>query len=194
LPKPRDIERWNDVPPGFRYTAKLSRLITHRRRPGEPQAFVDRFFEAIAPLAPRIANILAQFPPFFARDDDALDAFLRALPPGYRYVVEFRHPSWYCEPVYELLRAHGASLCLHDLDGAVAPLVTTGSVLYVRLHGPVRAYAGSYRRARLEYWAGVIRSLEGAVDETFVYFNNDERAFAARNAVLLRNIIGPPAA
>jgi uncharacterized protein YecE (DUF72 family) len=54
----------------------------------------------------------------------------------------------------------------------------------------VRAYAGSYRRVRLERWAQTIAALRGAVDETFVYFNNDERAFAPRNAALLQELIG----
>jgi uncharacterized protein YecE (DUF72 family) len=190
LPKPGDLARWNDVPPDFRYSVKMSRLVTHRRRPGEPRPFVDRFFASIAPLGNRIANVLAQFPPSFSRDDAALISFLDVLPRDHRYVVEFRHPSWYCEAVYELLRAYGASLCLHDMAGAIAPIVTTGPVLYVRLHGPVRAYTGSYRRARLERWAATIRRLEGGVGEVFVYFNNDERAFAPRNAAMLGEMLG----
>lgn len=189
LPKEADVARWAAVPPGFVYTVKLSRLITHRRAPGEPQRFVDNFFTAIAPLAPRVANVLAQFPPWFARDDVALERFLDALPAGHRYVVEFREPSWYAGEVYGRLRARGISLCLHDLRGSVTPLVLTGPVLYVRLHGPVRAYAGSYRRARLEAWAERLRALAPQADETFVYFNNDERAFAARNASTLRSLL-----
>jgi uncharacterized protein YecE (DUF72 family) len=189
LPKPHDVERWSRVPPGFRYTVKLSRLITHRRQPGTPRAFVENFFAAVAPLAPLVANVLAQLPPYLARDDSVLATFLDALPAGTRYVVEFRHPSWYCESVYELLRRRGISLCLHDLAGSSTPHVLTGPVQYVRLHGPVRAYAGSYRRVRLERWAAAIVEAAPAVAETFVYFNNDERAFAARNAVTLRELI-----
>ncbi|HYZ16357.1 MAG TPA: DUF72 domain-containing protein, partial [Candidatus Acidoferrum sp.] len=154
LPKEHDLARWAQVRPGFVYTVKLSRLITHRRRPGEQREFVENYFRAIAPLAPRIANVLAQFPPWFTRDDEALRSFLDALPAGYRYVVEFRDPSWYEDAVYALLRERGVSLCLHDMRGSETPPVITGPVLYIRLHGPVRAYAGSYRRARLEHWAG----------------------------------------
>ncbi|MEA2688249.1 MAG: hypothetical protein QOD51_856, partial [Candidatus Eremiobacteraeota bacterium] len=190
LPKEHDLARWSAVPPGFVYTVKLSRLITHRKRPGEPRAFVDNYMTRIAPLELHIANVLAQFPPFFSRDDDALRGFLDTLPSHHRYVVEFRHPSWYAEPVYALLRERGISLCLHDLRGSVAPIVITGPVLYVRLHGPVRAYAGSYRRARLEQWAATIRELAPQVDATFVYFNNDQNAYAPRNAATLREMLG----
>ena len=173
--------RWAAVPPGFVYTVKLSRLITHRKRPGEPRAFVDNYMRAIAPLEPHVANVLAQFPPWFARDDDALRNFLGTLPPHHRYVVEFRDPSWYVEPVYALLRERGISLCLHDLRGSIAPLVVTG---------PVRAYAGSYRRARLEQWGAAIRAMAPQVESVYVYFNNDEKAYAPKNAVTLRELLG----
>lgn len=190
LPKENDLARWAAVTPGFTYTVKLSRLITHRKRPGEPRAFVDTYMRAIAPLEPRIANVLAQFPPWFARDDDALRSFLDTLPPHHRYVVEFREPSWYDEAVYALLRARGVSLCVHDLRGSITPLVLTGPVLYIRLHGPVRAYAGSYGRAKLERWAATIRALAPQAGGTFVYFNNDEKAYAPRNALTLRELLG----
>ena len=189
LPKANDLARWAAVRPGFVYTVKLSRLITHRKRPGEPKEFVDTYMGRIAPLAPRIANVLAQFPPTWARDDDALRNFLDTLPPQHRYVVEFRHQSWYDEAVYALLRERGISLCLHDLAASVAPHVVTGPVLYVRLHGPVRAYAGSYRRVRLERWAGAIRAMASHVEQAFVYFNNDQHAYAPRNALTLQGML-----
>jgi uncharacterized protein YecE (DUF72 family) len=189
LPKEADLARWAAVATGFVYTVKLSRLITHRKRPGEPRAFVDNYMRAIAPLAPRIANVLAQFPPWFTRDDDVLRGFLDTLPPDHRYIVEFRDPSWYDEAVYALLRERGISLCIHDLRGSATPPVLTGTALYIRLHGPVRAYAGSYSRARLKTWARTIRDLAPRVAETFVYFNNDQNAYAPRNALTLVELL-----
>ncbi len=189
LPKEHDLARWAAVPPGFVYTVKLSRLITHRKRPGEPREFVENYMTRIAPLVPRIANFLAQFPPFWARDDDALRSFLDALPPQHRYVVEFRNPTWYHDDVYAILRERRMSLCLHDMRESVTPHVLTGPVLYVRLHGPVRAYAGSYSRKRLQQWAAVISAMAPQVDETFVYFNNDQNGYAPKNALTLIDLL-----
>jgi uncharacterized protein YecE (DUF72 family) len=62
-------------------------------------------------------------------------------------------------------------------------------VLYIRLHGPVRAYAGSYSRARLERWAATIRTLAPEAESTFVYFNNDQNAYAPRNALALMEML-----
>ena len=42
---------------------------------------------------------------------------------------------------------------------------------------------------RLERWAATIRALAPQVDATYVYFNNDERAFATRNALALRALL-----
>ena len=53
-----------------------------------------------------------------------------------------------------------------------------------------RAYAGSYSRARLEAWAVAIRALAPQVGATFVYFNNDQKAYAPRNAATLRALLG----
>ena len=211
LPKEHDLARWAAVPPGFVYTVKLSRLITHRKRPGEPRAFVDNFTPALyntADLAKKTSNVfraalgadnVIKQEPLMGGEDFSRYAregipsfffFLGTLPPHHRYVVEFRHPSWYDEAVYALLRERGMSLCLHDLRGSIAPLVVTGPVLYVRLHGPVRAYAGSYSRKRLEQWAATILELAPQVEVTFVYFNNDQNAYAPKNALALRKLLG----
>ncbi|MBV8602420.1 MAG: DUF72 domain-containing protein [Candidatus Eremiobacteraeota bacterium] len=190
LPKRDAIDRWlSAVPDGFRFAVKLSRLITHRRNLGEPQRFIDNFFAAIAPLAPKIATILVQLPPYLARDDALLDAFLAKLPPSYRYAVEFREPSWYAEQTYATLRRHGAALCVHDLRGSQAPDVVTAPFAYVRLHGPLRTYAGSYSNARLESWASRIASLTERAGEAWIYFNNDQRAYATKNAATLGELL-----
>lgn len=189
LPTERDIARCLDVPQDFVYTIKLSRLITHRNRPDSRPEFVANYYRAIEPLAPKIANVLAQFPPRWERNDDALRGFLAGLPRRHPVTVEFRHPSWYAPEVYAILRKAGVSLCLHDMAGSVAPHVLTGPTLYVRLHGPVRAYAGSYRRARMERWADAIAGLAPQTEAAYVYFNNDERAFATRNAETLITLL-----
>ncbi|HEY6235403.1 MAG TPA: DUF72 domain-containing protein [Candidatus Elarobacter sp.] len=129
-------------------------------------------------------------PPWFARDDDTLRGFLDTLPAHHRYVVEFRDRSWYDEAIYALLRERGIPLCLHDLRGSIAPLVVTGPVLYIRLHGPVRAYAGSYSRAKLAARADTIGALAPHTAATFVYFNNDEKTYAPRNTAALRELLG----
>ena len=109
--------RWSEAtPPDFVFAAKGSRYITHMKKLKDPAEALDRFFDPLAPLRPKLSVVLWQLPPRF--DVDALprlDAFLGALPRGVRHAVEFREPSWYLEETCAVLDAHGAAFCEHDL-------------------------------------------------------------------------------
>lgn len=194
LPTGTQVRRWCEaVPPGFRYTIKLSRLITHRQSlPQRVDAFIERYMERAACFEPALlAQILVQFPPRLERDDDHLRRFLEKLPRHHRYVVEFRHPSWHVEEVAAILRAHGAALCIHDYP-EVEPLldVTSPELAYVRLHGATALYAGSYSDRRLRGWLSRIRELAARARDVYVYFNNDTEAAAPGDAARLREMIG----
>ena len=73
---------------------------------------------------------------------------LDLLPPG-RHCFEFRHPSWFCDAVYELLRAHGAALAIGDHpERPWQPLVLTADWTFVRFHYGHRGRRGNYSRDR----------------------------------------------
>ena len=72
-----------------------------------------------------------------------------------RWAVEFRDPSWLHDDTYEVLRRHGAALCIHDLL-ADHPFVLTTDWTYIRFHGPnaiEQPYRGPYGVRRLRPWA-----------------------------------------
>ncbi|MBV8331298.1 MAG: DUF72 domain-containing protein [Candidatus Eremiobacteraeota bacterium] len=194
LPKAEQVRAWcAAVPPDFRYTVKLSRLITHRRDlPERLDDFVANYFERASCFVPSLlAQILIQFPPYLERDDDRLERFLRKLPPGYVYVVEFRHRSWFEPPVRALLERLGAGFCIHDYPGLRVPeWITTRSLAYLRLHGAAGLYVGSYSKRRLQRWAGRLRVYEREARDVYVYFNNDTAAAAPHDARLLRDLLG----
>jgi len=54
-----------------------------------------------------------------------------------------------------------------------------------RLHGPQLAYTGSYDRQALEDWASQVRSWRETGHDVFVFFDNDDQAFAVANALSL---------
>ena len=67
-------------------------------------------------------------------------------PSTLRWAVELREASWLHEETYEVLRRHGAALCIHDLL-AGHPWELTTDWTYVRFHGPratEAAYQGRY--------------------------------------------------
>jgi uncharacterized protein YecE (DUF72 family) len=101
-------------------------------------------------------------------------------------VVEFREPSWYDEPVYELLRRYDVALCLHDMQGSATGKLVVGPFIYVRFHFGTKKYGGRYPDVRLDDWADWLaaRAAEGL--QVFAYFNNDTGGHAPRDAVRLR--------
>ncbi|MEJ0000080.1 MAG: DUF72 domain-containing protein [Verrucomicrobiota bacterium] len=190
-PKPATVRAWREaVPESFRFAVKASRFITHLRRLLQPVASSRKFFRAIEPLAGQVAAVLFQLPATFRADAPRLKAFLGKMPKDYRYVFEFRHPSWFCDEVYDLLRGAGAALCWWDLKGAQSPREMTADFLYLRLHGPqAAAYRGSYPDAQLKEWRRRLLPAVRARKDILVYFDNDEKGYAPLNALGLAELM-----
>ncbi|HEU4657066.1 MAG TPA: DUF72 domain-containing protein [Capillimicrobium sp.] len=192
LPKVEAVGQWaRQTPPGFCFTVKVSRFATHMKRLTTVEDSSRRLAERIAPLAEagKLGPWLWQLPPQMRRDDDRLAAALNELPPG-RHTVEFRHPSWFCEPVWELLRWHGVAATIgHDARRELPDVPLTAPWTLIRFHYGERGRRGNYSEAELRAWAARVDDLRVEA-EVLAYFNNDWEAFAPRNAVALRRMLG----
>ncbi len=191
LPSAEAVDGWiAQTPPEFRFTVKASRYITHIKRLNSPEKYVQRFLKSIEPLAKarKLEAILWQLPPSFKRDDDRLDTALeaiRARAPG-RHAVEFRHPSWFTEDVYSLLRGHKAALAVaDDPEFSFQKHVRTTDWTYVRMHRG-RSSSRGYSPAELATWRRRIAAWRATTD-VLVYFNNSQEALAVDNAAVLRD-------
>ena len=189
LPLRTSVAHWVDgTPPNFVFAVKASRYLTHVKRLTELGDGIQRYYERLEPLArsPKLGPVLWQLPANFRRDDERLGAALAALPRG-RHCFEFRHASWFVDPVYELLRVHGAALVIGDRPD-VKPFQShelTTDWTYVRFHYGSRGRRGNYSRSELEEWARRFEGWRREV-EIYAYFNNDWEAFAIRNALWLK--------
>jgi uncharacterized protein YecE (DUF72 family) len=195
LAKRDAVARWvEQTPPGFLFAVKASRYLTHMKRLTDIERGLQRFYDPIMPLveAARLGPVLWQLPASFHRDDERLAALLDAVaqyPPG-RHCVEFRHPSWFTEEVYELLRWHGAALVIGDRKGLdFQPRLIVGDWTFVRFHHGHRGRRGNYSPAELGEWAQRIREWARRAD-VYAYFNNDWEVFAPRNALALKRLLG----
>src|SRR5262245_30787238 len=111
------LEAWAaQVAAEFRFVLKAPQEITHVRRLKDVGELASSFLEAAGTLEGRLGPLLFQLPPNFQKDVPRLRAFLAPLPPGCRAAVEFRHPSWFDDEVFGLLRDHRAGLCVADAD------------------------------------------------------------------------------
>lgn len=197
LPDREAVERWRrGTPADFVFAAKGSRFMTHMKRLLDPVAGLERYFEPVRGLGPKLAVVLWQLPPRWGVNLDRLEAFLAELPRRLarrplRHAVEFRDESWYREAVCEVLDRHGAAFCEHDLVRRAPPRLT-GGFCYLRFHGRTGRYRGRYGAAALAPWAADLRRWSRRGD-AYVYLNNDVGGHAVEDARDLRRLLGDEA-
>ena len=188
LPAAETFDRWREAAPsGFLFVLKFSRYGSHMKCLKDPEDTISRFMERAERLGEHLGPILVQLKPNWERDTGRLDAFLGAAAARrQRWAVEFRHRSWLCEEVFDVLRRHGAALCIHDMIDD-HPRETTADWTYLRFHG--NRYEGCYSAQFLSATADRIEEhIAGGLD-VCAYFNNDAEGHAVRNARDLRRYL-----
>lgn len=191
LQAPGTYARWRTATPrGFRFAIKASRYLINRRlrEPNEPIRLERERADA---LGEKLAAVLWQFPARFANDLERLKQFASALGAwsSVPHVVEFRHRSWFVDPVRDCLAEHGISNCLSDAADWPRWDVVTGPVAYVRLHGHTRTYDSSYSTRSLQTWAERAKRWQASGYTVFVYFDNTARGAAVRDATRFMRLL-----
>jgi uncharacterized protein YecE (DUF72 family) len=176
MPTSDMLAKWaGQVPEHFRFVLKAPKRITHERKLAGVDDSVGFLIDASTALGAKRGPFLFQLPPFFRKDAARLTDFLARLGPT-PVALEFRHDTWYDDEVYEVLRAHGAALCLADTEEAEPPLISTARWGYLRLRRP------DYGDAGLATW--VERTHAQGWEEAFVFFKHEDEgkgpALAAR--------------
>ena len=156
------------MPPGFKFTLKAPKRITHDKRLKDVADLTRGFCDVAATLGDRLGALLFQLPPQFKKNLDVFDAFLDTLPPKVPAAFEFRNASWLDEAVYERLRARNLALCIADTAERPAPVVATADYGYLRLRDE------GYQPADIARWADEISTHAARWREAFVYFKHED--------------------
>jgi uncharacterized protein YecE (DUF72 family) len=181
-------QRWADaVPPGFRFSAKLPKEITHKRRLAESGEPLTAALAEMAGLGDKLDVLLVQLPPSLAFEPAVAQSFfeeLRRLWEG-RAACEPRHPSWFeDEPDALLDRLRIARVAA---DPARVPAASEpGGWLgfaYYRLHGSPAVYRSSYDDGRIEAWAARIAARPA---QAWCIFDNTASGAATDDALKLK--------
>jgi uncharacterized protein YecE (DUF72 family) len=209
LQRPSSYLRWaGETPPGFVFSIKGSRFITHMLKLREPERALARFFgSGLLSLGPKLGPILWQFPEAFKFDEGRFRSFLEMLPETtvaaatlarrhgelqaggeprassrIRYAIEVRSPTFRNEAFFRLLRDRPAALVVADTAGRW-PFFDdpTADFMYLRLHGDVELYASGYSAEALDRWAERIRDWSRERD-VYCYFDNDAKVKAPGDA------------
>lgn len=99
LPPIETIRRWaRSVAPGFRFSLKVPRQITHDLRLVNATAPLQQFIQATEALLETntLGPSFLQLPPnFSAAESSALEQLLRSLPRHLPWALEVRHADWF---------------------------------------------------------------------------------------------------
>lgn len=171
------------VPEGFRFALKANQKITHILRLRNCESTLKRFLEVASVLneGGHLGPVLVQLPPNFKFDRPLLEDFLALRPDAFAFAFEVRHPSWYTDETYEVLRRNKTALCLSETDKQTPPEVLTAGFTYARLrledYTPKQIAAW---RKRFDAWIG-----EGV--DVFAYFKHED---AGKAPAYARKLLG----
>lgn len=195
LQTPSSFQAWYDAsPPGFVFTLKGGRYLTHMRKLRDPlQPLANYCASGLLRLREKLGPILWQFPPFMSFDEDRFKAFFDLLPqdtkamarlgkkhdsrlkaPAFlevdanrpvRHAVEFRHESFLSDRFIDLLRKHKIALVVADVASKYPTAEdVTADFVYVRLHGSRQLYGSGYTPKEIKAWASKIRKWNAGSD------------------------------
>lgn len=219
LQRPTSYQRWYDeTPPGFVFSVKGPRFVTHMKKLADVEAPLANFFASgVLALADKLGPVLWQLPPTLGYDADRLANFFKLLPRStkaavkvakghddrmegrsllkcsvnqpLRHALEVRHPSYENEEFLELLREHDIAVVCADTAGKWPMLDSvTTDFGYVRLHGAEELYVSGYDDKSLDAWAERVQSWQR--DVVYVYFDNDVKVRAPFDAEALAERLG----
>ncbi|WP_442907554.1 DUF72 domain-containing protein [Kineococcus sp. G2] len=218
LQRPANYPSWaRRTPPGFCFSVKGWRAVTHEHRLVDVRDALAAFFASgVLGLGDKLGPVLWQLPPSLRFDADVLARFCALLPrtttaaaelaasgaPGsavplaveerpLRHAVEVRHRSHEDPALAEVLRAHGVALVTADTGGRwPLRLEQTTDFSYVRLHGSPELYVSGYDAAALDDWAGRVEAWAAGGRDVYVYFDNTMAARAPVDALALAQLLG----
>jgi uncharacterized protein YecE (DUF72 family) len=217
LQRPSSYHRWAaETPPGFVFSVKGGRFITHMKKLRDVRTPLANFFASgVLALQDKLGPLLWQLPPSLPFDADRLADFFMGLPRStgeaaylarrhderlagrawtgvladrpLRHAVEIRHDSYRTPAFVQLLRELGIALVVADTAGRWPQLFdVTADFVYVRLHGAQELYVSGYDEADLAVWTDRIVNWTSSGLDVFVYFDNDVKVRAPYDAQALQ--------
>ena len=199
IPDTGTVMSWREsVPDSFMFFPKFPRQITHEYVTKNVNSLIDSFIATLQALGTKLGTVLIQFPPSFTytKGSGWIKIFLRNLPNGVRYAVEFRHNSWFHEFTYSMLRNHEITLAWSEIPYATVPAVLTSDQIYLRLVGDrsIRdSEIGSVqkdRSAEILKWTSEIEKNKDLVERVAIFSNNHFQGFGPATVNLVRERLG----
>jgi uncharacterized protein YecE (DUF72 family) len=198
-PRPEYVSRWASVTPdNFSISVKTPREITHDLRLVDATEPMNKFLETMQLLGDKLGVVLIQLPPDMTFSNiRKLAVFIRQLPAGFRYAIEFRDSSWHSAATSQLLENHGICWVSTDYIHLPRTVYVTAKFIYIRWigrHGQyeVKDHEREDMTARLNWWWGDIHSRLNGTRAVYGFFNNDFAGHAPATCNRFKEIVGLP--
>ncbi len=195
LPSIEAFLKWYEqTPQNFVFAVKGSRFITHIKKLKDIQESLELFFSHLQNLKEKLKVILWQLPPYLKFTPERLTSFCYSLnniplSQHINQVFEFRHSSWFCQEVYKILGEYNYSICLAHSKYWPYQEIITANFIYLRLHGGEVLYSTNYSKEELKYWVDKCKLWKKRVKKIYIYFNNDARGYAVKNALYFKKLL-----
>jgi uncharacterized protein YecE (DUF72 family) len=190
--RPSTYARWAaSVPPGFRFSVKLPKTITHQHKLVGYGGLLETFAEEIAGLGESRGPTLVQLPPSLTFDAATAVPFfheaIRLLGPS--IVCEPRHASWFEEAADRMLAGLGVARVAADPSLSPIAALPGGwpGLVYFRLHGSPVIYRSSYDQAALARQHQAVAESRARGVECWTIFDNTASGAAMADALQLRS-------
>jgi len=184
-------------PEDFVYTAKLPKLITHKKKLDlslDVQEDLEKFIELMEPLwlGGKLGCLLVQLPPRYDYKPRELEEFFKILPSQVKFAVEFRDLSWMREETWVLLKRYDVAYVIVDEPLLPPEVHLTASFAYFRWHGKGGRpwYNYRYGKEELEPWVPKVNETAKKVDRVYGYFNNHYHGYAVENCLQVLEMLG----
>ncbi|MFB0567150.1 MAG: DUF72 domain-containing protein [Candidatus Bathyarchaeia archaeon] len=183
--------------PDFIYSAKLPRLITHKKKLDLKKGVdkdMQRFCDLMEPLQldGKLGCLLAQLPPDLKFDLPLMESFLSVFPSRFKLAVEFRDASWLRDETWRLLERYNVAYTIVDEPLLPPDVKVTSDIAYIRWHGRGKYpwYNYHYKTEELEQWVPKVEETVNKAETTFGYFNNHYHAYAVKNCFEMMDMLG----
>jgi uncharacterized protein YecE (DUF72 family) len=195
IPSASTTKAWKEqTPPGFLFSAKFPRVITHVKMLRDCEREVDTFISRMTQLQNKLGPLLLQFPSTFGfKHFHALQEFLSTLPKSFRYAVEVRNKDLLGDELHSLLRENGVALVMVDQPFLDEEL--TADFVYVKWEGDRRKVDGTLGRVEVDRtedigkWTVQVKDFLKRKVEVFGYFSKYYSGYPPNDAEQLLNLL-----
>jgi uncharacterized protein YecE (DUF72 family) len=187
IPEKSIVERWKEITPrDFIFSLKVPRIITHQKMLEGCENELVHFLSIVKILNEKLGVLLFQFPSYFdVSQMEIFIDFLRNLPGGLRFAVEFRNRSWFVERTYEILGRYRIGLVLLDKPDLPKLSIVTSDFAYIRCIGDHKKMQKHRcnevildRKEEIIFWAEKVKNFLTKGIRVYSYFNNHYAGYA----------------